>query len=125
MSFEHDFVSCLLVRLFTLVVCTLGFAETSLATPIQVYPMRSVTLYYAYSTHGGGDVIFRVADNSNVTNCEDGFWIQATSPGFDRVYTALMSSYFSGKPITVIGDSAYRWSGSTGAYCRVDAIGAQ
>jgi hypothetical protein len=113
-----DFRCCAIWGACAILFLAPASAEAALT---QIPDARKVISYLGYSDYGGGDVIFSL--EANVPGCEDGFWIRASDPGFERNYSTLISAYLSGRPVRVIADNAAIWNGSGGAYCRLYAIG--
>jgi hypothetical protein len=75
---------------------------------------------YSYSTFGNGDVA--VVVTTTLPGCADGFWLRSSDPGFKNVFAQLMSARLTQTPIRVWAYNDQIWNGSTGQFCRMDAI---
>ena len=85
-------------------------------TPVPV----TITSFYVQTTYGGGDVAFVVS--SAPTGCEHGFWLRPSDAGFKSAYAAILTAHTAKTPLYIWAYDNELWSGSSGHFCRVDAI---
>lgn len=93
-------------------------ADFATGAPISTGP-TSITDLHAYTTFGGGDVVFRITGYSG--NCY-GFWLRAADGGFKTAYATLMAASLSQTPVSIYAYDDEIWTGSGSAYCRVGAV---
>jgi hypothetical protein len=92
---------------------------TAQALTIYTTTASTVTRVDAYSSYGGGDVIFFLASNSLQTSCPYGFWIRATDAGSKSVVSQVLAAYLAGTVVSVSADTSTTWSGAGSASCLV------
>jgi len=78
---------------------------------------------YSYPEYGGGDFVFQT--NISVPNCEGGFFMKQTDPGFKTSVAAVLSAQASGKTVVVWAEDSDLWPGSSDKTCRLYTIGVQ
>lgn len=92
------------------------FGETLSATPIT-----NITELASYSEYGDGNMTIRVENTA--PNCNGGFWMNGTEPGFKTVLSMLLAAKHSGVQIIIYGDSDRIWQGSpTASFCHLYLI---
>lgn len=71
-----------------------------------------------YTEYGNGDAAFTTTTKGTICF---GYWIPAASPGFDQVYSTVLSAYHAGKAIelSVSQSESSRWPASSNHYCKV------
>jgi len=96
---------------------------SSPASATVVTPAAAVTITqsYAYTAYNGGDFVFSTSDT--VPGCSSGWYIKSTDPGFKAAVAAVLTAQAAGGYVVVYGDTADLWSGSSGQYCHVQAVG--
>lgn len=100
------------------ILCILLFA-TSASAYISTSD-TTITTIYSYSEYGSGDVVFRVA--APLTDCEGGFWLKRSDPGFNANLTLLLAAYQSRSTVMIYANPDQIWSGSGSKYCHLYAI---
>ncbi len=74
----------------------------------------------SFTQYNGGDVYFAV--ETSIFDCEYGFWLNKSDPGFSANMALLLSAYHTKAPVVVYGHSEQLWSGSSGRYCKLYSI---
>jgi hypothetical protein len=107
---------------FVLVAATCCFCSPeAIATVVTPAAAVTVTQTYAYTNYDGGDFVFSTSDTA--PGCSSGWYIKSTDPGFKAAVAAVLTAQVAGSYILVYGDTADLWAGSSGQFCRVQAVG--
>jgi hypothetical protein len=81
----------------------------------------SVTFSYAYTNYNGGDFVF--STSATAEGCGSGWYISSADPGYKAAVSTVLTAQAGGNFVIVYGDNAQLWSGSSGKYCHVQAVG--
>jgi hypothetical protein len=101
--------------------CASALCIAPLVQAAMVSGTGTITVFLTNLDYGGGDVTFRIS--SYVSGCSDGYWISPSQPGFKTSVAYLLKAHANGETILVGADTAQRWPGSGGNYCKVDYVG--
>lgn len=81
--------------------------------------ISSITTY-ATAAVGEGDVTIEVS--TPASGCSNGFWLENGAIGFNSSLSTVLSAYHAGTDVRLFGDTAARWSSSSGEYCKLTRI---
>ncbi|MBL4828163.1 MAG: hypothetical protein JKY66_10725 [Spongiibacteraceae bacterium] len=104
-----------LLYIFLLICPVASWAST------QESPKTSVKKIISYS-ESGGDVLVQLARNGS--QCDSGYWLKKTDPGFQANYLMLITAFQSKSDSIIIEGYSYQlWPGShKGMYCHVSNV---
>ena len=71
-----------------------------------------------YSTFGNGDVVFQL--DVQITECEGGFWLRESDPGFKSNLSLLLSAFHADTKLSLAAHTDQLWNGAATKYCRID-----
>jgi hypothetical protein len=95
-----------------------GGATAAIVTPPAAV---SITVSYAYTAYNGGDFVFSTSGAAD--GCGSGWYISSADPGYKAAVSTVLTAQASGSFVIVYGDNTQLWSGSSGKYCHVQAVG--
>jgi hypothetical protein len=107
-------------------ICTaLGLAANAmaLAQSTGVPPQTTITSVVAYPAYGTGDFVFRVANP--IPECDGGYWIAPSDPGYKVIVATALMLYQSKTPVYVFGIPSQLWAGSSSRFCKLYAFDAR
>ncbi len=79
-----------------------------------------ITYIGSYNQYGGGDVQFRLSDPHQ--DCEDGYWLTKSDPGFEANFSMLLAAYQAKTKVRIFGLPSERWAGSSREFCKVYSV---
>ena len=69
-----------------------------------------------YAAYSGGDVV--VFLSVTTPGCQR-FWLSKADPGFDPIYSMLVSLDLADRPVKLYGDTSQLWPGSGAPTCKI------
>lgn len=99
-----------------LLVLSLSFASLSAMANEDI--TSKISWLSVYTEYGNGDVGFLTEQKGNVCF---GYYVSGDMPGFDQVYSTLLSAYHTQSPVqlTVSPAESEKWAASSNHYCKV------
>jgi hypothetical protein len=102
-----------------LLALSITLAASTAYAFINTVPTR-ITFIEAYTEYGNGDVSFGV--ENPLPQCNGGFWLRKTDPGFASNLSALLSAYHARSTVMIFAHPDQLWGGSGNSYCRVHGL---
>lgn len=103
--------------------CAFVLIVASIAHAARRESSGTVTQVYSYGDFGGGDFTFRLS--SQAQECQHGYWISKSQPGYAVNVAMILQAKATGESIVAGGHDTQLWNGSTGLFCKLDYIGYQ
>ena len=86
----------------------------------ETSPLSKVNRILSYTEYGQGDVIIKL--ESNGQQCEHGYWLRPSDPGFQANLSTILSAYHAQSNVILKGEPSNLWPGSSGSYCHIYQI---
>ncbi|NQZ10597.1 MAG: hypothetical protein HRT35_25885 [Algicola sp.] len=65
-------------------------------------------------------MIFRLSDP--VANCDDGYWLKKSDPGFGANLSMLLAAYQAKTTVRIYGEPSIRWPVISAKYCKLYGV---
>jgi hypothetical protein len=101
-----------------LAICSLSLFAIN--TNYEGSALTKINTVYGYSEFGGGDVYFKLDENS--ANCSGGYWMRKSDPGFNTTLSMVLAAYQAKTQLVVYGLIDESWAGTSVKTCRLYSI---
>lgn len=106
---------------FSSLIAALSISFCANAAYVQSGDSKITFLSVYSKSSAPGDVLIRISNPAS--ECVDGYYVLADSPGKDSVLSMALSAYHSGKKIKINGWDEPNWRGaSSNNTCEIEGI---